>query len=149
MPIKHRMFRLHHHGGNLGRIQVVRSKVIVLHLYADGATSQEEALCININSLGGHKTEKGGVSNNSGRTKKMSTSLGEESMMPKNSRECDSTRRSETKYFSRRNMFIGPSTTPVCRWCHQSRRNTLHQHRQSKRSQEREKESLCWKIGCH
>jgi hypothetical protein len=37
------MFRLCHHGGNLGRIQVVDSEVTVLHPYVDGATSQEEA----------------------------------------------------------------------------------------------------------
>jgi hypothetical protein len=59
MLIKRRTFRLHHHGGNLGRIQVEISKVIVLHPYVDGATSQEEALYINVDSPGGQRQRKG------------------------------------------------------------------------------------------
>jgi hypothetical protein len=69
MSAKRRTFRLRHYGGNLGRIQVAASYVIVLHPYVDGAASQEEAHNINIDGPGGPKTEKGGVSNNSGRTK--------------------------------------------------------------------------------
>jgi hypothetical protein len=69
MPIKHITFRLFHHGVNLGRIQVVDSEVTVLHPYVDGATIQEEALHINIDNPGGHKTKKGGVSNSNERTK--------------------------------------------------------------------------------
>jgi hypothetical protein len=63
------MFRLHHHGGNMGRIQVANSKFIVLHWYVDGATSQEESHHINVDSLGGRNTGKGVVSNSSGRDK--------------------------------------------------------------------------------
>jgi hypothetical protein len=69
MSIKCRMFRLHHHGGNLGRIQMANSKITILHPYVNGANSQEEALFNNVDGLGGHKTKKGGVSTSSGRTK--------------------------------------------------------------------------------
>jgi len=69
MPVKRRMFRLHHHGGNLGKIQVTDSEVKVLHSHADSSTSREEAHHININSPVGPKIEKGGVSSSSGRSK--------------------------------------------------------------------------------
>ena len=49
---------------------MVGLEVIVLHPYANGAIGQEESHHINIDNLGGPKTEKGGdFSNSSGRTK--------------------------------------------------------------------------------
>jgi hypothetical protein len=68
MPIKCRTLRLCHHGENLRRIKVANSEVTVLHPYVNGATSQEESCHINIDSLGGPKIDKGGVSSSSGTT---------------------------------------------------------------------------------
>ena len=53
----------------MGRIQVVILKFTILQPYGYNDSSQEEGHHINIDSPRGPKTEKGGVSNNSGRTK--------------------------------------------------------------------------------
>ena len=94
MPIKCRTLRLCHHGENLRRIKVANSEVIVLHPYVDGATNQEESCHINIDSLGGPKIEKGGVSSSSGMTKgKLS-----------HHEELQQYKEMETKYFMIRKM---------------------------------------------